>query len=96
MVTARTGSSLQRLAEAAWERIGDSTRLIYEDRVHTGAELGAHARRLSRGLAEAGLRPGDRVVVMMANCPEVGVAYAATWEEIPDDGLPRYDERPPG
>jgi hypothetical protein len=23
------------------------------------------------------------------------VAYAASWEEIPDDGLPRYDERPP-
>ena len=23
------------------------------------------------------------------------VAYAATWEPIPDDGLPRYDERPP-
>ena len=23
------------------------------------------------------------------------VAYAASWEEIPDDGLPRYDEQPP-
>lgn len=23
------------------------------------------------------------------------VAYAAPWEEIPDDGLPRYTERPP-
>lgn len=23
------------------------------------------------------------------------VAYAASWEAIPDDGLPRYDERPP-
>jgi hypothetical protein len=23
------------------------------------------------------------------------VAYAAQWEAIPDDGLPRYDERPP-
>lgn len=23
------------------------------------------------------------------------VAYAALWEAIPDDGLPRYDERPP-
>jgi hypothetical protein len=22
------------------------------------------------------------------------VAYAASWENIPDDGLPRYDERP--
>ena len=25
------------------------------------------------------------------------VAYAAPWEPLPDDGLPRYDERmPPG
>ena len=24
------------------------------------------------------------------------VAYAASWEALPDDGLPRYDERPPG
>jgi hypothetical protein len=24
------------------------------------------------------------------------VAYAATWEAIPDDGLPRYDEARPG
>lgn len=23
------------------------------------------------------------------------VAYAAPWDPIPDDGLPRYDERPP-
>jgi hypothetical protein len=23
------------------------------------------------------------------------VAYAAPWEPIPDDGLPRYPERPP-
>jgi hypothetical protein len=23
------------------------------------------------------------------------VAYAAPWEELPDDGLPRHDERPP-
>jgi hypothetical protein len=22
------------------------------------------------------------------------VAYAAAWEDVPDDGLPRYDERP--
>ncbi len=24
------------------------------------------------------------------------VAYAAPWEPIPDDGLPRFDERAPG
>ena len=24
------------------------------------------------------------------------VAYSAPWEAVPDDGLPRHDERPPG
>ena len=31
---------------------------------------------------DPGIRPGHRQYV----------AYAAAWEEIPDDGLPRYDE----
>ena len=34
--------------------------------------------------ADPGLRPLYRQFV----------AYAAPWEAIPDDGLPRYDERP--
>jgi hypothetical protein len=35
---------------------------------------------------DPGIRPGHRQFV----------AYAAPWEPIPDDGLPRYPERPPG
>jgi len=34
---------------------------------------------------DPGVRPAHRQFV----------AYAAPWELIPDDGLPRYDERPP-
>ena len=79
MLTTPTGSSLQRLADAAWERTGDAARLVFEGREWTGTELGLRTRRLSRGLRAAGLEPGDRVVVMMANCPEVGVTYGATW-----------------
>ena len=38
---------------------------------------------------DPGVRPSSRQYV----------AYAASWDTIPDDGLPRYDEsrpRPPG
>ncbi len=35
---------------------------------------------------DPGVRPESRAFV----------AYAASWEEIPDDGLPRYDEARPG
>ncbi len=34
---------------------------------------------MAGGLREAGVRAGDRVVVIMANCPEVGIAYDALW-----------------
>ena len=42
--------------------------------------------RLGAFDGDPGIRPEHRQFV----------AYAASWEEIPDDGLPRYDERPPG
>ena len=40
--------------------------------------------RLGAFDADPGIRPSLRQFV----------AYAAAWEDIPDDGLPRYDERP--
>ncbi len=41
--------------------------------------------RRGAGDGDPGIRPQWRQFV----------AYAAPWEPIPDDGLPRYDERPP-
>src|SRR5262249_58044192 len=35
--------------------------------------------RLAGGLAAHGIEPGERVVVTMANCPEVGIVYNAVW-----------------
>src|SRR5262245_6478563 len=46
---------------------------------HRSATLHNRARRVSMGLRQAGVRPGDRVIVMMANCPEVGIVYHALW-----------------
>jgi long-chain acyl-CoA synthetase len=79
MVTSATGASLQRLAAASWERTAGGSRLYYEGQSWTGDQLADRARRLSGGLREAGLRPGERVVICMANCPEVGVSYHAVW-----------------
>jgi hypothetical protein len=44
------------------------------------------AVRLGAFDADPGVRPGIRQFV----------AYAAPWEPIPDDGLPRFPERAPG
>jgi long-chain acyl-CoA synthetase len=71
--------SLGALAEASLERLGDHRSLEFEGRWHTAAELHARAVRLSAGLGALGVRPGDRVVVCMTNCPEVLLSYAAAW-----------------
>jgi long-chain acyl-CoA synthetase len=79
MVTKPTGSSLQRLAEQAWERNAGESVLFYEDERWTGVALAERSRRVAGGLRRAGLKPGERVVVCMANCPEVGITYHAVW-----------------
>src|SRR3954453_17845698 len=79
MITTPTGNSLQRLGELAAERHGGESRLFFEEQSFTGLQLAERVRRLSRGLRDAGLRPGERVVVCMANCPEVGLTYSGVW-----------------
>ncbi len=79
MPTAPTGSSLARLAADAWERWGEESVTVFEGDRRTSAAMGRDARAVAGGLAGLGVRPGDRVVVCMANCPEVVVTYQAAW-----------------
>ena len=76
---APTPAALGLRAEQALERFGDHRALLFEGRWHTSAELAGRSRRAARGFTELGVRPGDRVVVVMANCPEVALTYAALW-----------------
>src|SRR5207253_10761388 len=41
--------------------------------------LADRSHRVARGFGDLGVRPGDRVVVCMANCPEVGLTYSSLW-----------------
>src|SRR4029077_1018513 len=50
-----------------------------EGRTYRSGELFDRARRPSSGLGKLGGSRGERVVVLMANCPEVGIAYSAIW-----------------
>jgi long-chain acyl-CoA synthetase len=63
--------SLAELAEHSLERLGDHRALEFEGTWHTSAALADRAARISAGLVRLGVRPGDRVVVCMTNCPEV-------------------------
>ncbi len=71
--------NLASLAERAFEQRGDYESLLFEGRWYRSGELFERSRRLGAGLRELGVRPGERVVVTMANSPEVGVVYQAIW-----------------
>ncbi len=73
------GLHLARLADESAQRAGDYPRLWFEDRWYSSGELFERSQRLATGLIELGVGPGDRVVVTMANCPEVSVVYNAIW-----------------
>lgn len=70
---------LAGLAETALQRLGDHDALVFEGRTWRSGELAGRARRAGGGLVRAGVAPGDRVVVVMSNCPEVIVSYQAVW-----------------
>jgi long-chain acyl-CoA synthetase len=64
--------NLAVLAERVYERRGDYPALWFEGRWHSSRELFERAARL-----ELGVGPGDRVVVMAENSPDVPVLYNA-------------------
>jgi long-chain acyl-CoA synthetase len=70
---------LGRLAERSFERRGDYPALLFDGRWHSSAELFERSLRIAAGLAELGVRAGERIAVTMANCPEVGLIYQASW-----------------
>ncbi len=70
---------LGALVESAYERRGGEVTLVYQGRRVSASERLDAVRRLTGGLVGLGVRPGDRVVVCMANGPEVEVAYGAIW-----------------
>ena len=69
--------NLARQAELALERQGDYDSLCYEGTWHSSGQLADRSARLATGLAGLGVRPGDRLLVLMANCPEVLITYTA-------------------
>ena len=74
-----TEENLARQAELALERQGDYDALFFEGRWHSSGSLADRAARFAAGLADLGVRPGDRLLVLMANCPEVLITYSAAW-----------------
>jgi len=62
-------------------RFGPFRQFLYEDqqtvREYTNIEIAREATRLAGGLRAIGIEPGDRVLMMMPNRPEVVIGYQA-------------------
>jgi long-chain acyl-CoA synthetase len=71
--------NLASLAEKNLADFGEYDRLVFEGKTVTNRALHEASCRLSRALLDLGCREGDKVVLMMANCPEVFVTYPAVW-----------------
>jgi long-chain acyl-CoA synthetase len=71
--------SLGQLPENTLDRLGDYTFVAYDGVEHSLGELVDRSSRAAAGLAGLGVRPGDRVGVVMTNSPDVLVASFAVW-----------------
>ncbi len=71
-------TALYNLLENAALRHGDVTATIFYGAKLTYRELHEQARRLATGLINLGVKKGDRVAIMLPNCPQAVVAYYGT------------------
>jgi long-chain acyl-CoA synthetase len=67
--------NLAALADAHFEQTGDYENLFFEGRYYSTGELRDRSLRFATGLQSIGIEPGDRVLVLMMNTPEVFVSY---------------------
>lgn len=78
------------------ERYGDRPLVLTDDTRLSYADVAAESRRLADGLAALGVRPGDRVAMVMANYPQfVTVKFAIARVgaiAVPLNFLYRHDE----
>lgn len=71
--------NIAELLLASRQRYGKRVTVHYDGREWTNFEMIHRAEQLAMVLTDAGVLPGDRVVVMMLNCPEVIQAFHALW-----------------
>ncbi|MFN0120908.1 MAG: AMP-binding protein, partial [Blastocatellia bacterium] len=62
------------------DKYGEYVQTWYEGQTYTNAERYRFACRLAETLRRRGVGPGDRVMVMMLNSPDVTAAFTAIWK----------------
>ena len=74
-----TSANVALMEHKNLEKFGKYTRLYFEDRSYTNVEELQSAGALARILQEHRVMPGDRVVLVMPNTPELTACFQAIW-----------------
>jgi long-chain acyl-CoA synthetase len=69
---------LHRFLESAANWVPKRTAAVFFDTTLTYRELDQQVNRFAHALHGLGVRPGDRVMIVLPNCPQTIVAYYAT------------------
>ncbi|MFH2132089.1 MAG: long-chain fatty acid--CoA ligase, partial [bacterium] len=67
--------NLVQLADQNIEKFGEIPKVIYDDIAYTNLQLIKKANQLAHGLIDLGIQPGDKVLVLLLNSPDVLVSY---------------------
>ncbi len=78
IVQRAAGATIPSLLYRNATQFGDRPALTMNDTTLTWAELRDRVAEVARGLSEVGVRPGDRVLIMMASRPEHWLVDLAT------------------
>lgn len=60
------------------EKYADHTAITFNEDRYTYSQLGQLVKRFARLLAEAGIEKGDRVALMLPNCPQYPISFYGT------------------
>jgi long-chain acyl-CoA synthetase len=67
--------NLVELAEDNFKKFGEYRSLIFEDKEYTNTDMLVYSKKIANGLKSLGIGPGNNVLVMLHNCPEVLISY---------------------
>ena len=86
--------TIDEAVSSAAQKSPDKIAIVTEQSKITYAELDERSDRLADGLYDAGLRPGDRIVVQLPNNPEFAMLYLAASRlgVLPIMALPAHRE----
>lgn len=64
-------NTVGRVVEEAAQKNGDRSFLLFRDQKISFREVNDNANRVAQGLLKLGVKKGDKVVIIMPNCPEI-------------------------